>query len=92
MFANLRDKYLSLRKQAVKAGMPGWALLHADAQANVGLFARKRAVGNRYHVHYNRAVREMLAAVELLMAYLHSGGRLKHRKVPLLNELLESKK
>ncbi|MEL7893501.1 hypothetical protein [Vreelandella neptunia] len=92
MFAKLRDDYLRLRKRAVKDGMPDWAVLHADLQANVGLFARKRALGQRYQVHYNRAVREMFAAVELLRAYLQREGRLRRRNAPLLNELLEAKK
>jgi hypothetical protein len=92
MFANLRDEYLRLRKRALKAGIPDWALHHADLQANVGLFARKRAVGKRYPVLYDRAVREMFAAVELLRAYLQREGRLRRREAPLLNALLEDKK
>tara|TARA_R100000027_G_scaffold65786_1_gene60726 strand:- start:1379 stop:1657 length:279 start_codon:yes stop_codon:yes gene_type:complete len=92
MFAKCRDDYLKLRKQAVKNGMPDWALLHADMHANRGIFARSRATGRAYQAGMNRAKAEMLEAVELLRAFMQSEGRLRRYKTPLLNELLEAKK
>ncbi|MGV2930155.1 hypothetical protein ACE3G8_03935 [Vreelandella venusta] len=91
MFAKYRDDYLKLRKHAVKAGIPDWALLHADMHANRGLLARGRASGRAYHASMNRAKSEMFEAVELLRAFIQSEGRLRRYKTPLLDKLIENK-
>ncbi|WP_447896036.1 hypothetical protein [Vreelandella sp. GE22] len=90
MFAKLRDDYVRLRKRAVEDGVPNWALLHADMQANKALFLRKKASGI-YGRDYGRAVNEMLAANNLHKAYLQRASRLERHKTPMLDELLKGK-